>query len=318
LRNVEQALIDFLTAAAPPGPGVALSIGDDAAVLDLAGTGNLVVAVDTISDGVDFHLGKVDPQRIGRKALAVNLSDLAAMAATPRAAVVALAMPRDGTLDLATRLWAGMRTLSDEFGCPIVGGDTGAFDGPLTLSVTVLGSLEGRAPLLRSAARPGDAVVVTGRLGGSILGHHLDFTPRVREALALKKNYELHAGIDISDGLALDLTRLCRASGVGATLWADKIPVAPAAFEMARRAGGRATALDHALSDGEDFELLFTAPWPVAEQLVRDRPVHPTWVTIIGRIKTGGELTLVVEGRPRELQPAGWTHQFGRQEHECG
>ena len=198
-----------------------LGLSDDAAIFSLAGCADLVVTTDLVSDGVDFRLEQDDPRRVGRKALAVNLSDLAAMAARPLAAVVAVALPRDGcgtrtALDLAIAVYEGLLPLAAEFDLALAGGDTNTHDGPLVVCVTAFGESTERGPLTRSGGRPGDKLLVTGALGGSIAGHHFDFTPRVREALLLHERYELHAGMDISDGLALDLSRLAAESGCGA------------------------------------------------------------------------------------------------------
>ena len=183
-----------------------------------------------MSDGVDFRLAKDDPRLIGRKALAVNLSDLAAMASQPIAAVIAIALPRVGIgsltpLDLAKQLYEGLLPLAAEFDVALAGGDTNTHDGPLVISITALGTLTDRGPLTRRGGQPGDKLLVTGSLGGSILRHHFNFTPRIREAILLHERYELHAGMDISDGLALDLSRLADESGCGAVIRTDQLPI---------------------------------------------------------------------------------------------
>src|SRR5437773_134835 len=184
-------------------------------------------------EGSCFRLAEAGPRRVGRKAMAVNLSDIAAMAGLPVAAVVSLGLPRQGGLALAQELDAGLREMADAFGVAIIGGDTNSWDGPLVISVTLLGEPTGRSPVTRGGARPGDWLVVTGPLGGSILGKHLDFTPRIHEALALHRECDLHAMIDISDGLAADLHHLCAESHCGARLRAEAIPIAPAALQLA-------------------------------------------------------------------------------------
>src|SRR6476469_4729331 len=140
--------------------------GDDAAILRLATDANLVATTDMLRDGIDFEMGRHEAERIGRKALAVNLSDLAAMAAAPVAALVSLALPQQGGEALAKRLYEGMLPLATEFDCPIAGGDTNSWDGPLVISVTALGQAPQQRRWLRSGARPGDAIVVTGQFGG--------------------------------------------------------------------------------------------------------------------------------------------------------
>ena len=274
--ELERQFIDWLTANLPTSPCLRLGAGDDAAVLRWAEGGDLVVTTDAVTDQVDFVLADVDPRLVGHKALGVNLSDLAAMAAEPVAVVVSLVLPRQGSgrfsaLELAVELYRGLVPLAEKFGVAIAGGDTNTWDGPLVISVTAFGRTTSRGPLSRSGAKPGDAVLVTGRLGGSILGRHLNIEPRVREALLLHERYDLHAGMDISDGLALDASRLAAASGCGIALRQELIPVSDDAVRLAKTSGK--SAVDHALGDGEDFELLLTASAAVAEQMLRDQPL---------------------------------------------
>src|SRR5436853_428773 len=185
-----------------------------------------ILTTDMLLEGSCFLLAEAGPRRVGRKAMAVNLSDVAAMAGRPTAAVVSVGLPRQGGRALAEELYWGLREVADAFDTALVGGDTNSWDGPLVIAATVLGEPTGRGPVRRSGARPGDWLFVTGPLGGSIRGHHLDFTPRVQEAQALHGLVHLKAMIDISDGLAADLHHLCSASGCGAELRADAIPIA--------------------------------------------------------------------------------------------
>src|SRR5262249_30042843 len=153
----------------------------------------------------------------------------------------------------AEELYLGLREVADRFDTPIVGGDTNSWDGRLVISVTVLGEPGPGGIVTRSGAKVGDLLVLTGPGGGSIKGKHLDFTPRVREALQLAGAVELHALIDLSDGLAADVAKLCAESRCGAVLWAEAIPLSAEAAQM----GDGKTALEHGLGDGEDFELVF-------------------------------------------------------------
>ena len=180
---MERELIHWLRQRLPPHPLLRLGPGDDAAVLNMAGAQQCVITVDLLSDHVDFELAEIDPRRAGRKALAVNLSDLAAMAAEPLAAVIALALPRQGGMELAQALYEGMLPLAERYELAIAGGDTNSWDGPLAISITLLGKVTSRGPLCRAGVRPGDRILASGVFGGSILGRHLDFEPRVREAL---------------------------------------------------------------------------------------------------------------------------------------
>jgi thiamine-monophosphate kinase len=247
---------------------------------------------------------------VGRKALAVSLSDLAAMAARPLAGVVALALPRVGGLDLALELYEGLLPLAERFSLAIAGGDTNSWDGPLVLSVTLIGEITPRGPLPRGGARPGDQIVVTGEFGGSILGHHLDFEPRVNEALLLAERYELHAGIDVSDGLSIDLGHLVEESRCGAVLDLDAVPIAPDARRLAHELDNGTTPLDHALGDGEDFELILAAPPDDAARMLAEQPLGVP-LTVIGRFvaEPGLWQTDRRHGR-RELVARGWEHRF--------
>ena len=308
---METEFVRWLRDRLPESPCLKLGPGDDAAILALSGDPNVVVTTDLLTEGVDFHLAQDDPRRIGRKSLAVNLSDLAAMAARPLAAVVAVALPKEGgggrsALELAVALYEGLLPLAAEFDLAIAGGDTNTFDGPLVISATLFGQLTERGPLTRSGGRPGDRLLVTGVLGGSILGHSFDFTPRVREALSLAERYELHAGMDISDGLALDLSRLAEASGCGAVVRTDWVPVSPAARQLA--GDDAAIALRHALSDGEDFELLLAVPPDAAEAMLADQPLDCP-LTCVGELVAGSGLwQQSAGGELMPLEPIGWLH----------
>jgi thiamine-monophosphate kinase len=303
---MERIFVDWLAKHLPSHPQLRLGIGDDAAVLTGWQSSNLVVTTDALSDRVDFRLSHVEPEQVGHKALAVNLSDLAAMAAEPVAAVVSLVLPRDGALDLAVAIYRGMLPLADKFAVAIAGGDTNTWDGPLVISVTAFGRTTDRGPLVRSGALPGDVLLATGAFGGSILGRHLAVEPRVREALTLHAGYELHAGMDVSDGLALDASRLAEASGCGAELDLSAIPISADARRLA--ASTARTPLDHALGDGEDFELLLAAPPGVAAAILRDQPLDVA-VTAVGRmIEDRGLWRRDEAGALTTLEPTGYQH----------
>lgn len=301
-------LIHQLRQATPASNRVPVGIGDDCAVLDWSHDPQCLVTVDLLMDGVDFRLDSAAAERIGRKALAVNLSDLAAMAGRPVACVVAVALPRHGGFELGRRLHAGMADLAREFDVAIAGGDTNTWNGPLVISVTVLGEPTGSGPVLRSGAKPGDWIMVTGSLGGSILGKHLDFTPRVREALALNAAFRLHSLIDLSDGLCADLGHILEESRCGAVLEAAAIPISEDARTLATRDGK--SPLDHALGDGEDFELVFTLPPAEGARLLQSSPLAVP-VSRIGEVcsNPGLHLQTPAEGLI-PLEGSGWKHGF--------
>jgi thiamine-monophosphate kinase len=243
---------------------------------------------------------------VGYKALAVNLSDLAAMAARPLAAFVSLLVPTENGLAVAESLTEGMLELADRFALSIAGGDTNSWRGPLVVNITAIGEVTARGPLLRAGAKPGDVLIVTGRLGGSILGRHLSFTPRVDESLVLCQRYTVHAGMDISDGLTFDLARMMSASGCGAELDLDAIPISSAAHQLAASDG--TSALQHALGDGEDFELLLAVPPGDAKQMLGQRPIESE-LTAIGRcIDQPGLWQRSADGSLREMAPMGYQH----------
>jgi thiamine-monophosphate kinase len=270
---MESDFLDWLRKQLSSAAHFPLGLSDDAALLPQCPGDRLVITTDMLMDGVDFEIERCDVQRAGRKSLAVNLSDLAAMAARPVAALISLALPRRAGRHLAEELYRGILSLADEFDVVIAGGDTNSWDGPLAISITAIGTVSEHGPLLRSGAQVGDTILVTGTLGGSILGKHFDFQPRVNEALLLSECYTLHAGMDISDGLSLDLARLARESRCGAVLEIPEIPVSTAAQQLAASSNDGRTALDHALADGEDFELLLAVPPAEAERLLADQPL---------------------------------------------
>jgi thiamine-monophosphate kinase len=284
---------------------IVVDSGDDAAVVK-AGRGHLLFKTDSVIDGVHFDGRHARPEEVGHKAIARCLSDIAAMGCFPTFAVVAMMIPRNGRQAYLQRLLAGLGRTARRFDTLVVGGDVAGHAGKLAISVALLGETRDLDPVRRSGARVGDVIAVTGPLGGSILGKHLRFTPRVREGIQLNRRFELHAMIDLSDGLATDLGHLCRESGVGAILDEDRLPLTSAAGKLSRRDG--ISPVDHALSDGEDYELLFTLPASEAARLRRSRLGR-----VIGEIVATEGLTLRgTEGALREIRVRGWEHRFRR------
>ena len=313
---MEEAFVKWLAGKLPAHAQVPLGIGDDAALVRLAERADCVVTSDLLAEGVHFVLagegrgaGEIPPAKpaqVGRKALAVNLSDLAAMAARPVAAVSSLLLPRSSGETLAQELTEGMLALAEQFGIALAGGDTNTWDGPLVVSVTALGQTTEHGPLTRSGGQPDDVLLVTGSLGGSLAGKHLDFTPRVAEALLLHERYELHAGMDLSDGLAADLPRLCAASGCGAEVELAALPLSVTVQRMTGE--DREQAWSQALSNGEDFELLLAVPPSEAERLLADQPLSVP-LTRIGRLTAEPELWQIdPAGRRSELERGGYWH----------
>ena len=259
----ESVLLDHIYRAAGELPeAVAIPPGDDMGGIRI-GNQLVLVAVDPLVESVHFHEG-TPLKRIARKAMTRNLSDVAAMAAKPCGAVVAALLRRTMPDAEASRLFDEMRSVAASFDCPLVGGDISAHDGPMVLTVTVFAEPAGVEPVLRSTARVGDAICVTGELGGSLLeddngaAHHLDFTPRLAAARRLCENPATrpHAMMDLSDGLGADLPRVCKASNVSAEIELETLPVRTIAKRHAERNG--VEPWRSALGDGEDYELLFT------------------------------------------------------------
>jgi len=302
-------LIEWIRRHASTSPAVVTGIGDDAAALALPPDALALVTTDMLIDGVHFRSNETSPRQIGRKAIARALSDIAAMAGDPVAVVVALAAPRDSTLTYLREIAAGAIGAASEYHAPIVGGDISVGDLPITITVTCLGAGRRGRVALRSGARPGDVVLVTGEFGGSLLGRHLEPRPRLREAQWLRDALAIHAMIDVSDGLAADAAHVARESGVAIEFQAEAIPISPDAFAMSTTSGK--PALEHALHDGEDYELLFTTSPQEAHALLRRKDI-PVRITQIGEVFAGSGLWLRHGGQKRlSLEPRGWRHTFG-------
>ena len=287
--------IDWIRSQQPRSEHVLTPAGDDLAVARWNAHDLLLIGVDQVLDGVHFDSTIHAPRDIGRKVMNRNLSDCAAMGCLPAFALAAVALPRGQRIDYAKELYLGLRDAADPFDCTIVGGDTATWDQKLALTVTILGRSAGIQPVTRSGARPGNDLYVTGALGGSILGRHMDFEPRVHEGRLLAQS-GVSAMIDISDGLSRDLRHICRQSGVGAILDAQAIPIHRDAIARSGQTGK--PPLSHALHDGEDHELLFTASSP------------PPIGFRIGQMTSDPRILLDQEGRQVPLEPLGWEHKL--------
>jgi thiamine-monophosphate kinase len=289
-------------------PGVRVGIGDDCAVLQTVGGGTLLATTDLLIENVHFRRRWAEPADLGWKALAVNLSDIAAMGGVPRWALIALACPEETRPDEVQAFYEGALAIAAAHGVAIVGGDTSASPAGWTINVTLLGEAE-HAPLLRSTARVGDVVAVTGALGRSgaglavlerdtappaldagtladLTGAHLRPQPRVSEGRWLASTGLVTAMMDLSDGLAIDLGRLAAESGVGGVVDVDRLPVDAATTSLAAALGG--SGRSWATSAGEDYELLLTcAPAALAGLQAGLRERCGTPLTAVGEIVTG-------------------------------
>jgi thiamine-monophosphate kinase len=256
----ELELIRRLTRSLPGNDSVVTGAGDDCAVLDLGVPGRYVLfKTDAVVEGTHFTR-ETPPEKVGRKALARCLSDIAAMAGTPTAALVTLGLPRAFDPKFVEAIYDGLNALARQHDVAIAGGETTTNPERILISIALVGSVARDKCLRRSGAQPGDALFVTGQLGGSIAGRHLDFEPRLEEARWLAASFPVHSLIDLSDGLASDLRHLLDAGKLGAELLKTAIPVSPAARLKARAESSAKPPLLAALTDGEDFELLFTIP----------------------------------------------------------
>lgn len=255
-RLGEFGLIRRLTKGLKADASVAVGPGDDCAAIRVSAKEYLLLTADMLVEGVDF-LAAERPELVGRKALAVSLSDIAACGGTPRYALVSLGIPAACPYDRVAAIFNGMKRLAGRYNVNIVGGDISRC-AKLVLNISVAGFAAKGRLVTRSGAKPGDVIFVSGSLGGSIKGRHLRFTPRVREAAYLTANFKVTSMIDVSDGLWQDLGHLMSASGTGAVIYADRLPLS-----------GAASGIEDALTSGEDFELLFTMPLAEASRLLR-------------------------------------------------
>ena len=320
----EFALIaELLAPLSRDAPG-AFGLTDDAALLDVRHGHRLVVTKDMLVAGVHFRDAD-DAALVARKLLRVNLSDLAAMGAAPKAYLVGLAVPRGTGDDWLRGFVAGLAEDQAAFGVTLIGGDTVSTVGPLTLSLTALGEVRKGAEMRRSGARPGDLVLVSGSLGDGALGlaaldgglagvdqagraylaerYHL---PRPRLALGLRLHGVASAAIDVSDGLVADLGHICEASGVGADIEAARLPLSdPARAALAGDPGLLATVL----GGGDDYELVITAGAAETGRLADMAAELELPITAIGRVTDGGGVVVRGEdGAPLALASTGWRH----------
>ena len=283
-------------------PRVLIGPGDDTALVQLEQSG-LLATVDMLLEGVHFSFDEATPVEVGRKAMNVNLSDIAAMAGTPQFALVAVGLPAGSSNELAEGLFTGLKDAADCFDVAIIGGDTNASRSGVVIAVTVLGAPHPKGAVTRSGARPGDALMVTGKLGYSRRGKHLRFAPRIVEAQRLHDRYQLTAMMDLSDGLGGDIFHLTGESGVGAIIDADALPINDGPTDDR-------SPLEHALSDGEDFELLFTTPPDEADRLLHEQPLADLGIPItrIGVITAEPGVSLRQGGIERLFEPSGYVH----------
>ena len=241
----EDRLLDQFLSRLPLGKAVVIGPGHDCAVVKMEGCRNLVVLkTDCVVEEVHFFRG-TNALHVGWKAMMRPLSDFAATSAVPQFALVTLIVSEKTEVTWVEELYRGLRRAAKKFEVSIVGGETSSTPGPITISTTAVGFVERGRAVSRRGGKAGDDLFVTGRLGGALRQKHLNFTPRIVESRWLTKNFLIHAMMDLSDGLGTDLPRLARASKVGFKIDTEKLPIT------------RGANIDAAISEGEDYELLF-------------------------------------------------------------
>jgi thiamine-monophosphate kinase len=306
----EFELISRLTKSLPANPSLVVGAGDDCAVIDLGLSDRLLLfKADAVVEGVHFT-ADTSPEKIGRKALARCLSDIAAMAGMPNSALITLALPREYDPARLEKIYDGLNALAKEHGVAIAGGETTVNPGGLLISIALLGTVPRGKCVLRSGARARDAIFVTGELGGSLAGRHLDFEPRLAEARWLAEHFSPHAMIDLSDGLAGDLRHILHASKVGAELLTSAIPISRSAKLASKAESSAKPPLLAALTDGEDFELLFTVASRDAVPLLDGwkKQFPQVKLSCIGKITAGEGVTLRDKQGVRPLTAHGYVH----------
>lgn len=312
----EFGFIDFIQNHFPE-PDNIKGIGDDCAVIP-SGEGDLLFSTDLLMEGVHFLRDESSPEDVGWKAAAVNLSDIAAMGGVPVATFLSIALPKDAQGEWAERFIEGYAEISNLYGVPLLGGDTTSSLRDIAINVGILGRCASNASLMRSGARVGDTIYVTGPLGDSAGGlqailkgisvtpdvetlrrRHKRPVPRVDEGKLLLSTGKIGAMMDVSDGIASDLRHIMKASGVGVAVELDKLPYSPELLSVCAEYGWNKYEL--ATSGGEDFELLLTAPEGLEKSV--DIPLYP-----IGKIVAGEDLTWTIDNEPVNQDFTGYRH----------
>jgi thiamine-monophosphate kinase len=311
-----------------PSFSLRIGIGDDAALIRPSARREMLVTTDMMVEGIDFRMDWCTFRQIGHKAMAANLSDIASMGGTPRYALAAVALPRNSSMKSVDGLYSGMMSLARRHAVRLIGGDTSASPGGVTVAVVLIGEVEPGRAIRRDGSRPGDRIFVTGPLGDSRAGleilktatratagrhrslvqKHLYPRPRIREGRLLSRRRLAAAMIDLSDGLASDIRRLCEASGVGARIDLSSVPVSAPLARYAR--SRKRDPRRYALEGGEDFELLFTVRPARLAELRRLQDSGTLRAYPIGEITPRSRGITVAGGRggERPMRAGGYEH----------
>jgi len=306
----EFELIARLTQSLPTNENVVVGAGDDCAVLDLGIPEKLILfKTDAVVEGVHFTR-EMPPEQIGRKALARCLSDIAAMAGTPTAALVTIALPKDFKAEFVVKIYDGLNALAEKCGVAIVGGETTTIPERILISISLIGTVPRGKLILRSGAKVGDAIFVTAELGGSLAEKHLSFEPRLAEARWLAEHFSIHALMDLSDGLAGDLRHILNASKVGAAILKTAVPISRAAKLRSKENSAAKPAFVAALTDGEDFELLFTIASKDAVKLLDawKKQFPQLKLSCIGKIVAGDGILIRDKTGSHKFNAHGYVH----------
>ncbi|MCM8760249.1 MAG: thiamine-phosphate kinase [Candidatus Omnitrophica bacterium] len=300
----EDEIIEFIKRNLPIRQNsVVVGPGDDAAVLSYNSKEYLLLTTDCIVEDVHFNRKKTPLSLIARKAIAVNLSDIAAMGGVPLYGLVSIGLDKEPTRRDISQIVKGLYYMTERFRFDIVGGNITRSD-KLFIDVSLAGKVEKKYLKMRSGAGPGDLIYVTGRLGGSRIKKHLTFIPRIKESREIIKRVSVSSMMDISDGLSTDLIRLAKTGGVGFKIYLDKIPVSTDAIKISKT---REEATSHALNDGEDYELLFTVPKSYRDTVPES--INSLPLTCIGEItKEKRYRGISFEGKEVLIQPLGYFH----------
>ena len=288
-------LINRIASRVKVSKDVIKGIGDDTAVLKYTKDKYLLYTCDMLLEGRHF-LSKIDGHLVGKKSLSVNISDIAAMGGVPKFAIISLGIPSSMNVSYVDDIYKGILSVAKNFNVDIVGGDTISSD-KIIINISLLGEVEKRFLVLRSGARQGDEIFITGAIGGSLKGKHLSFIPHLKQARFLVRNFRINSMIDISDGLLADLGHILRLSKKGALLYKKDMPISR-----------HADSFNSAIKDGEDFGLIFTLSEKETDRLQKKWPFK-TRLSRIGKIvKDRGLYIIENSGRRNRIESKGYTH----------